>query len=185
MSWSRCDRAALVGAVALSIACGAATAEPAWCPGSSGDHANEVPRYDHIFVIIAENHGYAQIIGNPNAPNLNRLADGLRLGDPVLQRGASQQGELHRDARRRHVRHPRRRRLLLPAGSTGRFPASRPTRSALCRPHRDGAQPDGPAGRAPSHLEGLHESLPAPGSKAVYYPTSGIRCAANRPSSMR
>src|SRR5258707_7560905 len=74
MSSSRCDRAALVGAVALSIASCVAMAEPAWCPGSTGDHANEVPRYDHIFVIIAENHGYAQIIGNPNAPNLNLLA---------------------------------------------------------------------------------------------------------------
>jgi hypothetical protein len=74
MSWSRCERAAFAGAVVLLIASCAATAEPAWCPGSTGDHANEVPRYDHIFVIIAENHGYAQIIGNPNAPNLNRLA---------------------------------------------------------------------------------------------------------------
>lgn len=74
MSWSRCDRAALAGAVALSIASCAAMAEPAWCPGSTGDHANEIPRYDHILVIIAENHGYRQIIGNANAPNLNRLA---------------------------------------------------------------------------------------------------------------
>ena len=30
--------------------------------------------YAHIFVIIEENHGYRQIIGNPDAPNLNRLA---------------------------------------------------------------------------------------------------------------
>src|SRR5882672_9319666 len=73
MWWSRCDRAALVCAFALSMSY-AAAAEPAWCPGSTGDHANEIPRYDHILVIVAENHGYAQIIGNPNAPNLNRLA---------------------------------------------------------------------------------------------------------------
>jgi hypothetical protein len=32
------------------------------------------PRYDHIFLIIEENHGFSQIIGNPAAPNLNRLA---------------------------------------------------------------------------------------------------------------
>src|SRR5437763_12653148 len=57
-----------------AVACASAAAEAAWCPGSTGDHANEVPRYEHIFVIIAENHGYAQIIGNRNAPNLNRLA---------------------------------------------------------------------------------------------------------------
>ncbi len=72
MWWSRCDPAAL--AAALAIASSAAAAEPAWCPGSTGDHTNEVPRYDHILVIIAENHGYGQIIGNPAAPNLNRLA---------------------------------------------------------------------------------------------------------------
>jgi hypothetical protein len=33
-----------------------------------------VPRYDHIFLIVEENHGFTQIIGNPAAPNLNRLA---------------------------------------------------------------------------------------------------------------
>jgi hypothetical protein len=36
--------------------------------------ADPLPRYDHILVIILENHGYEQIIGNPKAPNLNRLA---------------------------------------------------------------------------------------------------------------
>ncbi len=33
-----------------------------------------IPRYEHIFVIIAENKAYDQIIGNPNAPHLNQLA---------------------------------------------------------------------------------------------------------------
>lgn len=33
-----------------------------------------IPRYEHIFVIIAENKSYEQIIGSPNAPNLNRFA---------------------------------------------------------------------------------------------------------------
>lgn len=36
--------------------------------------AAPLPRYDHIFVIIAENKDYEQIIGSKNAPNLNRLA---------------------------------------------------------------------------------------------------------------
>jgi hypothetical protein len=36
--------------------------------------APPVPAYDHIAVIIEENHGYLQIIGNSAAPNLNRLA---------------------------------------------------------------------------------------------------------------
>jgi phospholipase C len=33
-----------------------------------------MPKYDHIFVIIEENKAYDQVIGNPNAPNINRLA---------------------------------------------------------------------------------------------------------------
>ena len=37
-------------------------------------HASAVPHYDHIFLIIEENHGYDQIIGNPNAPHLNAFA---------------------------------------------------------------------------------------------------------------
>jgi hypothetical protein len=37
-------------------------------------HAQPSPRYEHIILIILENHGYDQIIGNPAAPNLNRLA---------------------------------------------------------------------------------------------------------------
>jgi hypothetical protein len=36
--------------------------------------ATETPRYDHIFVIIAENKNYEHIIGNANAPRLNKLA---------------------------------------------------------------------------------------------------------------
>src|SRR5262249_34401662 len=31
-------------------------------------------RYDHIFVIVEENHGFRDVIGNPAAPNLNSLA---------------------------------------------------------------------------------------------------------------
>jgi len=33
-----------------------------------------IPRYEHIFIIIEENHGYEQVIGNSNAPILNSLA---------------------------------------------------------------------------------------------------------------
>jgi hypothetical protein len=32
-----------------------------------------VPHLDHVFVIVMENHGYQQIIGNPNEPYLNSL----------------------------------------------------------------------------------------------------------------
>jgi hypothetical protein len=37
------------------------------------------PRYDHVFLIVEENHGFDQIIGNPAAPNLNRLANQFGL----------------------------------------------------------------------------------------------------------
>src|SRR5215467_10105902 len=30
--------------------------------------------YDHVFVIVEENHGFTDVIGNPAAPNLNALA---------------------------------------------------------------------------------------------------------------
>jgi phosphatidylinositol-3-phosphatase len=61
--------------IASNVLCGVAIGAPTWCPGSTGEHKDESPRYDHILVIIAENHGYEQIIGNPKAPNLNRLAE--------------------------------------------------------------------------------------------------------------
>lgn len=31
-----------------------------------------VPRLDHVFLILMENHGYAQIIGNPDTPFANQ-----------------------------------------------------------------------------------------------------------------
>jgi phosphatidylinositol-3-phosphatase len=33
-----------------------------------------VPPFDHIFIVIMENHGYDEIIGNPDAPFINQLA---------------------------------------------------------------------------------------------------------------
>jgi hypothetical protein len=33
-----------------------------------------IPHLDHVFVIMMENHGYSQILNNPNAPRINRLA---------------------------------------------------------------------------------------------------------------
>lgn len=33
-----------------------------------------VPHLDHVFVIMMENHGYSQIINNPNAPFINKYA---------------------------------------------------------------------------------------------------------------
>jgi len=41
---------------------------------SEGPVPHGVPRLDHVFVIMMENHGYGQIVGNPNAPFVNGLA---------------------------------------------------------------------------------------------------------------
>jgi hypothetical protein len=37
-------------------------------------HPAAAAHYDHVFVIVEENHGYTDVIGNPAAPNLNSLA---------------------------------------------------------------------------------------------------------------
>ena len=39
----------------------------------NGDSHKGIPHLDHVFVIMMENHGYQQIINNPNAPYLNGL----------------------------------------------------------------------------------------------------------------
>lgn len=38
-----------------------------------------IPRFDHVFLIMMENHAYAQIIGNPNAPFINQMAHTANL----------------------------------------------------------------------------------------------------------
>jgi hypothetical protein len=45
----------------------------AWA--QEGDRPKDgVPPLDHVFVIMMENHGYSQILNNPNAPFINQLA---------------------------------------------------------------------------------------------------------------
>ena len=56
----------LAGALAAVFANGAAAHEG---PAPAG-----LRHLDHVFVIMMENHGYAEIIGNPNMPFTNRLA---------------------------------------------------------------------------------------------------------------
>ncbi len=45
----------------------------AWICATTVVHA-QVPRYNHVVLVVFENHSYSQIIGNPAAPNFNRLA---------------------------------------------------------------------------------------------------------------
>jgi hypothetical protein len=51
----------------LAVMTGAAFAQ-------EGPVPHGVPRLDHVFVIMMENHGYSQIVGNPSAPFANQYA---------------------------------------------------------------------------------------------------------------
>jgi len=41
--------------------------------------ATSFPRYDHVFLMMEENEPYGNIIGNPNAPIINALANDYGL----------------------------------------------------------------------------------------------------------
>ena len=60
--------------ILLGVAVAAAGVVSAAAPASAGPGQGAVGHYDHIFVIVEENHGYTDVIGNPAAPNLNALA---------------------------------------------------------------------------------------------------------------
>lgn len=67
-----CGVAALAAIIAFTVAPGAHAETPA--------HATSgVPRYQHIFYIMMENHSYEEIIGNANAPHINSLANAYGL----------------------------------------------------------------------------------------------------------
>jgi hypothetical protein len=59
-------KAAVLGLVATALAGTMLAAE--------GPVPKGVPRLDHVFVIMMENHGYSQIINNPNAPFINKYS---------------------------------------------------------------------------------------------------------------
>jgi hypothetical protein len=43
-------------------------------PSSAAAPADQVPHLDHVFLIVEENNGFHDVIGDPAAPNLNYLA---------------------------------------------------------------------------------------------------------------
>src|SRR6201984_2952621 len=47
--------------------------------GAEGAVPKGVPHLDHVFVIMMENHGYRQILNNPNAPFINQYAKSANL----------------------------------------------------------------------------------------------------------
>jgi len=62
--------------IAVALMCLAAIAA---CPILAQERDRSVPRIDHAFVILMENHYYGQIIGNANAPFINGYAASANL----------------------------------------------------------------------------------------------------------
>jgi len=56
-----------------------ATALAGSAMAAEGPVPNGVPHLDHVFLIMMENHGYSQILNNPNAPFINELAGKANL----------------------------------------------------------------------------------------------------------
>jgi hypothetical protein len=56
-----------------------ATALAGSAMAAEGPVPNGVPHLDHVFLIMMENHGYSQILNNPNAPFINELASKANL----------------------------------------------------------------------------------------------------------
>jgi phospholipase C len=59
-----------LGALAL-VLCAAATA---WSSPAHASATASVPKFQHVVVVMYENHGYSDIVGNPDAPTFNSLA---------------------------------------------------------------------------------------------------------------
>ncbi len=65
-----CPRRTLAAALVAAITFGAVPAVAATAAGSQ----TAVPSYDHVFLIVEENNGFSDVIGNAAAPNLNSYA---------------------------------------------------------------------------------------------------------------
>ena len=57
----------------------AAVAATGLASAAEGPMPTGIPHLDHVFVIMMENHGYAQVIGNPNMPFVNHYAGQANL----------------------------------------------------------------------------------------------------------
>src|ERR1700730_11258168 len=57
----------------VAILCLFAIAMGTTVRAQGSDDWKSIPRLEHVFVIVMENHGYQQVIDNPNEPYLNSL----------------------------------------------------------------------------------------------------------------
>ncbi len=62
----------MIKQAAILVLLAASAAGSVW--GQEGAVPKGVPRLDHVFIIMMENHGYKQIIGNPDTPFANSFA---------------------------------------------------------------------------------------------------------------
>ncbi len=63
----------------MILALGAFAAVTGTIVAQEGDVPKGIPHLDHVFVIMMENHGYREILNNPNAPFINRYARSANL----------------------------------------------------------------------------------------------------------
>src|SRR3979411_1773776 len=68
----RSRRSAAATIVLLAAAAALAGTGPA--AAAEGPVPGGIPHLDHVYLVMMENHGYSQIIDNPNAPFINALA---------------------------------------------------------------------------------------------------------------
>jgi phosphatidylinositol-3-phosphatase len=65
--------------IAILVVLAAALTSAAFAGEDRDAKDKDFPRLDHVFVIMMENHGYGQIINNPNAPFTNQWAKSANL----------------------------------------------------------------------------------------------------------
>ena len=58
----------------IVLLCLAALAFVAAASAQEGAVPEGVPKLDHVFIIMMENHGFSQLVGNPDTPFANELA---------------------------------------------------------------------------------------------------------------
>jgi hypothetical protein len=142
--------------------------------------AEGLPRYDHIFVIVAENKNYEQIIGSENAPRLNKLAKEYGLATNFYGEVHPSEGNyvamLGGDTFGIHDDDPWScERFKISTACPDAFQPSYPSHSISARSLMD------QLAAVQLSWKGYFEDLPAPGSLAIYNP-SKENPDPNRPS---
>lgn len=65
--------------LSAAVACGLAAALAGPVLANEGSVPRGITHYDHVFVIMMENHTYQQVVGNPTFPYLNSLINSNRV----------------------------------------------------------------------------------------------------------